>query len=229
MKADALTPRDLFEGKVQFEIPSFQRPYVWSEEDQWAPLWADIKRVAIAVVDADGDPQELERVGAHFLGAVVLKELSHHAGDVARSAVIDGQQRMTTLQIVLDAARQATVVDGVQGGGTRLPDCGLMATPSATAPRVKGPVSLTGAADHAVIPAPTQSSPFPSEDQVALVLTATSFKAAASTAAVLNWASRLGDHGSFESNLRGGRPPRDEGFRRAARAADLRRARGRRG
>jgi uncharacterized protein with ParB-like and HNH nuclease domain len=112
MKADALTPRDLFEGKVQFEIPSFQRPYVWSEEDQWAPLWADIKRVAIAVVEADGDPEALERVGAHFLGAVVLKELSHHAGDVARSAVIDGQQRMTTLQIVLDAAH--SVVDELE-------------------------------------------------------------------------------------------------------------------
>jgi hypothetical protein len=36
MKADALTPRDLFDSKVQYEIPSFQRPYVWNEEDQWA-------------------------------------------------------------------------------------------------------------------------------------------------------------------------------------------------
>lgn len=105
MKADALTPRELFEGKVQFEIPSFQRPYVWSEENQWAPLWADIKRVAIGVIQADGDPQALEELGAHFLGAVVLKEGTHHAGDVARSAVIDGQQRMTTLQVLLDAAQ----------------------------------------------------------------------------------------------------------------------------
>lgn len=109
MKADALTPRDLFEGKVQFEIPSFQRPYVWTEEDQWAPLWADIKRVAAGVLGSGGDPESLEGVGAHFLGAVVLKELTHHAGDVARSAVIDGQQRMTTLQILLDAAH--AVVD----------------------------------------------------------------------------------------------------------------------
>lgn len=76
------------------------------------PLWADIKRVATAVIEADGHPEVLERVGAHFLGAVVLKELSHHAGDVARSAVIDGQQRMTTLQIVLDAAH--SVVDELE-------------------------------------------------------------------------------------------------------------------
>ena len=114
MKADALTPRDLFEGKVQFEIPSFQRPYVWTEEDQWAPLWADIKRVAVRLVAAGDDAEAQQEVGAHFLGAVVLKEISHHAGDVARSAVIDGQQRMTTLQIVLDAAHAAVAELGYE-------------------------------------------------------------------------------------------------------------------
>jgi len=105
VKADALTPKDLFEGKVQFEIPSFQRPYVWTEEEQWAPLWGDLRRVATAVIGAGQDPDSLKGLGAHFLGAVVLKELTHHAGDVARSAVIDGQQRMTTLQVLLDATQ----------------------------------------------------------------------------------------------------------------------------
>lgn len=109
MKAEALTPRDLFQGLVQFEIPPFQRPYVWNEEDQWAPLWSDICRVAEAIIRDGGGPSALERVGAHFLGAVVVKERSHYAGDVSRSAVIDGQQRMTTLQILLDAAHAAAV------------------------------------------------------------------------------------------------------------------------
>lgn len=108
MKAEALTPNDLFAGRVQFEIPSFQRPYVWTEENQWAPLWADVKRVAAGVVHAGGKSQQVKE-GAHFLGAIVIKETNHHAGDVARSTVIDGQQRMTTLQILLDAAH--TVVD----------------------------------------------------------------------------------------------------------------------
>jgi hypothetical protein len=107
MRADALTPRDLFDGKVQFEIPSFQRPYVWNEEDQWAPLWADVKRVARKLLAAGDDAEALDGVSAHFLGAVVLKETTAHAGDVARSAVIDGQQRMTTLQLLLDAAHSA--------------------------------------------------------------------------------------------------------------------------
>jgi len=34
MEAKALTPHELFDGKVQYEVPPFQRPYVWTEEDQ---------------------------------------------------------------------------------------------------------------------------------------------------------------------------------------------------
>jgi len=34
MEANPRTPRDHFEGKEHFEIPAFQRPYVWNEEDQ---------------------------------------------------------------------------------------------------------------------------------------------------------------------------------------------------
>ena len=102
-----LIPRDLFDSKVQYEIPSFQRPYVWNEEDQWAPLWADIRRVACASSPRARYAEALDGVSAHFLGAVVMKEVSAHAGDVARHAVIDGQQRMTTLQILLDAAHAA--------------------------------------------------------------------------------------------------------------------------
>ncbi len=52
MEAKALTPRDLFDGKVCYEIPPFQRPYVWTEEDQWQPLWDDIARVAEALLAA---------------------------------------------------------------------------------------------------------------------------------------------------------------------------------
>ncbi len=112
MKADALTPRDLFEGKVQYEIPAFQRPYVWNEEDQWAPLWLDVQRVAEGLVSADESANPPDGSAAHFLGAVVLKELTAHAGDVTRHSVIDGQQRMTTLQILLDASHSAVVALG---------------------------------------------------------------------------------------------------------------------
>ena len=51
MDTKALTPRELFDGTVCYEIPPFQRPYVWNEQDQWQPQWGDIERVAGALED----------------------------------------------------------------------------------------------------------------------------------------------------------------------------------
>ncbi len=106
MEAKALTPRDLFDGKVCYEIPAFQRPYVWTEEDQWQPLWDDIARVADSLL-VESTPESLSSKSFinHFLGAVVLKQLPSAAGDPLRASVIDGQQRLTTLQLLLDAAQ----------------------------------------------------------------------------------------------------------------------------
>lgn len=105
MDANARSPQDLFEGKPHYEIPLFQRPYVWNEEDQWAPLWDDVLRVAESHVVAQVSGAEPE-IPHHFLGAVVYESLPPVAGDVTRHKVIDGQQRMTTLQLLLDAVQQ---------------------------------------------------------------------------------------------------------------------------
>lgn len=105
MDAKALTPRDLFDSTVNYEIPPFQRPYVWTEEDQWQPLWDDIERLTENVMQAGEDTDRLAAIGGHFLGAVVLKLLDSPAGDPGRRSVIDGQQRLTTLQLLLDAAQ----------------------------------------------------------------------------------------------------------------------------
>lgn len=112
MKADALNPRNLFDGNVHYEIPVFQRPYVWDEENQWAPLWGDIIRVAEKVVAAGQDSEALGRVGGHFLGAVVYESKPPVVGDVTRHLVIDGQQRTTTLQVLIDAAQQVIAERG---------------------------------------------------------------------------------------------------------------------
>lgn len=107
MKADALSPRQLFDGKMHYEIPPFQRPYVWNEEDQWAPLWADVIRVAESHVNAEGGQPQVPH---HFLGAVVYASKPPVVGDVTRHKVIDGQQRTTTLQLMIDAV-QAVVAE----------------------------------------------------------------------------------------------------------------------
>lgn len=49
---------------------------------------------------------------AAFLGAVVIKQLAAAAGDPARHSGIDGQQRLTTLQILLDAVQLVTQEHG---------------------------------------------------------------------------------------------------------------------
>jgi len=111
MEAHARSPRDIFEGRDHFEIPAFQRPYVWNEEDQWAPLWDDVVRVADSYVTAKlggTDP----KVPHHFLGAVVYESKPLVTGDVARHEVIDGQQRMTTLQVLIDATHDVLEEQG---------------------------------------------------------------------------------------------------------------------
>ena len=110
MKADALNPRQLFDGNVHYEIPPFQRPYVWSEENQWAPLWADVVRVADRVVAAGEAAASLE--AGHFLGAVVYESRPPVVGDVTRHLVIDGQQRTTTLQVLIDAVQHVVAERG---------------------------------------------------------------------------------------------------------------------
>ncbi len=102
------SPRDLFEGRRHYEIPAFQRPYVWDEESQWAPLWDDVVRVAESYLVEDAKPP----IPNHFLGAVVYESKLASSGDVTRHDVIDGQQRMTTLQLLLDAAHQVVTERG---------------------------------------------------------------------------------------------------------------------
>lgn len=43
MKPDKTTLYDLFYNQRQFAVPLYQRPYVWTLEAQWQPLWQDIE------------------------------------------------------------------------------------------------------------------------------------------------------------------------------------------
>lgn len=102
IKTDTPAAKDLFEVEVHYEVPPFQRPYVWDKEDQWIPLWEDIVRVAEShLEDVDRKP-----ILSHFLGAVVFELTEATSTGVKKLYVIDGQQRLTTLQLLLDAAQQ---------------------------------------------------------------------------------------------------------------------------
>jgi hypothetical protein len=108
MTANPLRLKALFQRPVQYAVPDFQRPYVWNREEQWEPLWDDVQHAADRYLEelAAGDDlaQAQSRAGRHFLGAVVLKQIPNAAAEVEIREVIDGQQRLTTLQIILAAA-----------------------------------------------------------------------------------------------------------------------------
>jgi uncharacterized protein with ParB-like and HNH nuclease domain len=89
----------VFDAKQRLEVPLFQRQYVWSEEQQWLPLWEDIERKFLETIDGRKDAPN------HFLGAMVLDQKQTPTGHVVVRQVIDGQQRLTTLQIFLAAYR----------------------------------------------------------------------------------------------------------------------------
>ncbi|MEU8242240.1 DUF262 domain-containing protein [Actinoplanes missouriensis] len=104
MQARTLSPAAIFGFDIRYVIPLFQRPYVWNEQDQWAPLWEDVRTVAENLLTAPAGYLGPE-VSPHFLGAIVLDQPLARAGYIAARYVVDGQQRLTTLQLLLDAAQ----------------------------------------------------------------------------------------------------------------------------
>jgi uncharacterized protein with ParB-like and HNH nuclease domain len=83
--------QDLITREVQYQLPAFQRKYVWTEKE-WANLWADISRLAVNKKDT------------HFMGSVVVLPINS-ADRVLKRVLIDGQQRMTTFFVCLIALR----------------------------------------------------------------------------------------------------------------------------
>lgn len=79
--------------KSDFLIPDYQRPYAW-EESQCQTLWDDIFTFAFP----DNNYQKFEKNEEYFLGSIVTFENENN-----KKEVIDGQQRLTTLMLLLRA------------------------------------------------------------------------------------------------------------------------------
>ena len=91
--ADQISPRPmgyLFESNNRYVIPSYQRRYSWGDE-QVEDLWNDLR-------DIDEQDQD------HFFGTVVFMSRSN-AEVQTTFAIVDGQQRITTISILLCAIR----------------------------------------------------------------------------------------------------------------------------
>ena len=87
-------------GPSQFVIPVFQRDYTWTDA-HCEELWKDI----LCVADAKDD-------GGHFFGSVVYVPTGDSSAGLPRWLLIDGQQRVTTLTLLLAALRDHIVESG---------------------------------------------------------------------------------------------------------------------
>ncbi|QAY73518.1 DUF262 domain-containing protein [Agromyces protaetiae] len=96
MRTDVVKPQEIFFNPTRLTVPLFQRPYVWAQQEQWKPLWDDIVRL-IDVIESHNHN------ATHFLGAIVIQHGPPKLGGLPTWNVIDGQQRLTTLQLLLDA------------------------------------------------------------------------------------------------------------------------------
>ena len=115
MKVDILNLQQLFGRPGRYEIPPFQRAYVWNRREQWGPLWEDVQKKAEQYLETSPDQHT-----SHFLGSVVLQQKLVPAGQLMTRVVVDGQQRLTTLQLLLDAVQEVFEERGYTHAAKRL-------------------------------------------------------------------------------------------------------------
>lgn len=90
--------RELLEGTKQYQVPLYQRRYSW-RKDNLTRLWDDVLKLT---EDRNAHGPDL----THFMGSLVLAPTPHIGpAGVARYLVVDGQQRLTTLTLLLAAIR----------------------------------------------------------------------------------------------------------------------------
>ncbi|MCB0998726.1 MAG: DUF262 domain-containing protein, partial [Acidimicrobiales bacterium] len=103
MKATETSLADLLSGKKQYLMPLYQRAYSWTPK-QFEQLWTDLVELAEAF---DGTARS-----SHFMGSMVLAPApTLGPAGVAEWLVVDGQQRLTTLTVLLAAIRDHAAVD----------------------------------------------------------------------------------------------------------------------
>ena len=101
MKASERTLQQLLHSSDQYVIPVFQRYYTWGTAN-WEQLMEDAGELL--------EPGAEDR--RHFMGSIVTVPDGHQPGVVPAYQVIDGQQRMTTLSILLCVVRDVATAHG---------------------------------------------------------------------------------------------------------------------
>jgi len=98
--------KNLFSEKYLFQIPNFQRPFSWTVEN-FAQLFEDLN-------DAKNNNQELfaddvQKYEPYFIGSIILCTDESRADGSGVYDIIDGQQRLTSLVILMAVLRDLAV------------------------------------------------------------------------------------------------------------------------
>ncbi len=108
MDAKTYPLQDILKPERRYVIPTFQRDYEWTLDGQWRLLFEDLASTADRLLEVrlGGDEgsklkAKEQAVSPHFLGAIVCAGLPFATGGVALRSVIDGQQRLTTVQLLI--------------------------------------------------------------------------------------------------------------------------------
>lgn len=122
MRADTFRLADILRLERRYVIPTFQRDYEWTEQGQWRLLFDDLEATTERLLDVRSRGLEgtdllkaEESVSPHFLGAIVCAAVPVGTRDIAARSVIDGQQRLTTIQLLIRGVLDALLESGSDG------------------------------------------------------------------------------------------------------------------
>lgn len=108
MDAKTYPLQDILKPERRYIIPTFQRDYEWTLAGQWRLLFEDLESTADRLLEVRTSGSEgsilkskEQSISPHFLGAIVCAGLPFATGGVALRSVIDGQQRLTTIQLLI--------------------------------------------------------------------------------------------------------------------------------
>ena len=100
MDASTKTIQELFFSQTQFVVPFFQRSYQWKKKN-WDQFLGDVFAISKA-----------KEARTHFLGPLVCVPIQSMPGEVVQFQLIDGQQRLTTVSLMLAAIRDLMLENG---------------------------------------------------------------------------------------------------------------------
>lgn len=100
MQASETKLQPIIEGTKQYVVPLFQRSYSW-EKKEWDVLWNDLVELC-----------EMDNPRTHFLGSMVTMPTTSVPEGVTKYLLIDGQQRLTTIFIILALLRDQAQQSG---------------------------------------------------------------------------------------------------------------------